>query len=96
MALWLTMLALKLMLKPEKRERRYFAYNQLYYYVTRSLSELGSMPPTGVVKETLRMTQNVSATLSTVNNLFNALNATADPYSYAIFTDDTLIKSGKQ
>lgn len=95
MLVWLTLIGLRLLLKPDKKERRSFAYNQLYYFVTRSLSELGSMTPTGAVKETLRMTQNVSATLATVNNLFDGVSAVIDPRSYALFSDDAIIKSGK-
>lgn len=95
MGAWLTLILMTAILKPDKKKKHSFAYNQMYYFTARSLSEIGSMTPTGVVRESMRIAQNASAVLPTINNLFEFASATINPYSYAMFTDEAIIKNGK-
>ena len=95
MGAWLTLILMTSILKPDKKKKHSFAYNQMYYFTARSLSEIGSMTPTGVVRESMRIAQNASAVLPTINNLFEFASATINPYSYAMFTDEAIIKNGK-
>lgn len=95
--LWLSLCGLTAMLKAGKKERkRSFLYNQLYYFTARSLSEVGSMTPQGVLPESLRTIQNPSAVLPVVNNMFSFFSAFGE-MAMSPFQDDgeDVIRSGK-
>jgi hypothetical protein len=86
--------AIALLLKLGKDKERSFAYNQLYYFVVRSKSELGSMTPFAAPGEALRIMQSPSAVLPTVNNIFGLVTCTLNPWTWGL-SEESIIKSGK-
>ena len=86
--------AVAALLKMGKKKERSFAYNQLYYFVTRTKSELGSMTPIAAPGEAMRIMQSPSAVLPTVNNIFGLASALVNPFTWGL-TEDAYVKSGK-
>lgn len=95
MTVWAALLGLTTILRADKKERRSYAYNLLYYFTCRSLSEVGSMVPLGIARETARMMQSPSAVLPTVTKLMAFPGAMADAAIGNIIGIDDLVKSGK-
>lgn len=86
--------AMAALLKMGKKKERSFAYNQLYYFTTRTKSELGSMTPIAAPGEAMRILQSPSAVLPTVNNILGLASALVNPFTWGL-SDDAYVKSGK-
>lgn len=82
------------LLRANKKKHRSFAYNTLYYFTARTVSELGSMTPVAAPRETMRILQSPSAVLPTANNILGLAEAVVNPTTWGL-TDDAYIKSGK-
>lgn len=92
--MWLSLIGLKILLSNYKSKRRSYLWNSMYYYVSRTTSELSSLNPLGMVGESMRILRSPSACLSTLNNLTGLVGCMVNPYTWG-FTDSAYVDRGK-